>query len=206
MLPGGRAALVPVLDLAVPAGGGDPAVLQRVPLGVDAHLVVGLDVAVGLAALPVPEPDLALAVPGGDVFAVRREARLAGVAGGRVTLQQQQSPVSGNSSFMARFSELRLHHSGRLVGHQVLMHEAISCRQLRKSRVEIMNSQIVSARMLLPASVLPPLYAFAVRLSLNKEHDLDPETVKLESWSPAHAVLSRFFAPTERPQEQPPLG
>ena len=48
--------------------------------------------------------------------------------------------------------------------------------------------------MLLPASVLQELGAFAVCLALTKEHNLDPEKVKLKSWSPAHAVLSRFFS------------
>ena len=45
-----------------------------------------LDGAVGLAGLPVPEPELALAVPAQHIAPVRRERRLAGVPSHRVPL------------------------------------------------------------------------------------------------------------------------
>ena len=138
---GGPTALVPVLYLAVPAGGGNPAVLQRVPLGVDADLVVGLDVAVGLAALPVPEPDLALPVPRDDVLAVWRKAGLAGVAGACVTLQ------SSGLCFHAIAASCQVSQIcastvlARLFVHQVLMHGTTSCEILLIPKVTMEHSQ-----------------------------------------------------------------
>ena len=54
--------------------------LERVPGGADADALVRADGAVRLAALPVPEPELALAVAAEHVTPVRREPRLARVA------------------------------------------------------------------------------------------------------------------------------
>ena len=55
-------------------------------ISADKHAVVALDGPDVLVRLPVPEPELAVAVPGKDELTVGREARLDGVPGAQVAL------------------------------------------------------------------------------------------------------------------------
>lgn len=88
---------VPVLDLAVPAAGGNLGAFQGVPLCVDADTLVCLDGAVGLAGFPVPEPQPPLPIPAQHVAPVRRKARLACIPGNSVALRRLQSGGSHRS-------------------------------------------------------------------------------------------------------------
>ena len=55
-------------------------------ISADKHAVVALDGADVLLRLPVPEPELAVAVPGHDVAPAGAEPRLDGVPGAQVAL------------------------------------------------------------------------------------------------------------------------
>lgn len=78
--PRGAARSVPVLDQPIPAAGGHAGRLQRVPGRADAGALVRLERPRDPRGLPVPEEDLALAVPRCDIVSIGGEADLAGIS------------------------------------------------------------------------------------------------------------------------------
>ena len=63
---------VPVFDDAIPAGSGHLGCFMGVPEDTDADVVVSLELAVQLGALPVPHIHLAISIPAGNVAGTHR--------------------------------------------------------------------------------------------------------------------------------------
>ena len=63
---------VPVFDDAIPTGGGHLGCFMGVPEDADADVVMSLELAVQLGALPVPHVHLAVSIPAGNVAGTHR--------------------------------------------------------------------------------------------------------------------------------------